>query len=265
MDPDSTDSKVSPGPGGGSTPGPPERLQCSEPRLCLSSAGVQPDCDAEGGPRQSLSPAATPLPVCPPPRGKAPGGGGAGWSPASRPLIKSRSCLSTAPRGRAGVTSIKWSIAAWSLFSPGVSGRGGRHLSVCRVVPPRGAPLRGDTDRGAAGRCAPGMCTNSGRRPALRWTRVGRALPGPAPKVPGEPPRSRFVPSHLSIPSPLGARRGAWESLPVPVGHLKQPWGRTARTGALKQPQAAFSSRSRRGNSGAGTAARPAAGTGTRP
>lgn len=76
VDPDSTDSKVSPGPGGGSTPGPPERLQCSEPRLCLSSAGVQPDCDAEGGPRQSLSPAATPLPVCPPPRGKAPGGGG---------------------------------------------------------------------------------------------------------------------------------------------------------------------------------------------
>lgn len=157
VDPDSTDSKVSPGPGGGSTPGPPERLQCSEPRLCLSSAGVQPDCDAEGGPRQSLSPAATPLPVCPPPRGKAPGGEGAGWSPASRPLIKSRSCLSTAPRGHAGVTSIKWSIAAWSPYSaPGsVGGAGDTYLcagwcrrAVRRCVGIRTAALPGGARRG---------------------------------------------------------------------------------------------------------------------
>lgn len=134
-----------------------------------------------------------------------------------------------------------------------------------RLVLGHGVPLRGDTDCSADGRCALGMCTNSSRRPALRWTRVGRALPGPGLEVPGEPPRSRFVPSRLCIPSPLGAGRTVWESLPVPVGHLKQPWGRTAHTDALKQPQAAFSSRSRRGNSGAGTATRPAAGTDTRP
>lgn len=140
VDPDSTDSKVSPG-AGDSTPGPLGRLQCSEP--CLSPAGVQPDCDAEGGPRQSLSPAATLLPVCPQPGEGS--WGGAGWSPAPHPLTKSRSCLSTAPRGRAGVTSIKWSIAAWSLCSALGSmavGEGGTPIpwagwccgTVCRCV-----------------------------------------------------------------------------------------------------------------------------------
>lgn len=77
VDPDSTDSKVSPG-AGDSTPGPLGRLQCSEP--CLSPAGVQPDCDAEGGPRQSLSPAATLPPVCPQP-GEGSWGGQDGAQP----------------------------------------------------------------------------------------------------------------------------------------------------------------------------------------